>query len=76
LLPDPARVFFWGPGNLVLDFGQKRDSLGAGRFFWSGYFNTQYYADPATQEVVVLMKQTYGLETDTTSTVFNEILWN
>jgi CubicO group peptidase (beta-lactamase class C family) len=75
-MADQAPGLISGSWQQGLAFGVKSDSLGAGRFFWSGYFNTQYYADPATQEVVVLMKQTYGLETDTTSTAFNEILWN
>ena len=76
VMADQAPGLISGPWQQGLAFGVKSDSLGAGRFFWSGYFNTQYYADPATQEVVVLMTQTYGLETDTTRTAFNEILWN
>jgi len=76
VMADQAPGLLSGPWQQGLAFGVKRDTLGAGRFFWSGYFNTQYYADPSTQEVVVLMKQTYGLERDTTSTAFNELLWN
>lgn len=59
-----------------LAFGVKNRAQGGGRFFWSGYFNTQYYADPNTQELVVLMKQTFGLPSDTSSGAFNELLWN
>ena len=59
-----------------LAFGVKNGARGEGRFFWSGYFNTQYYADPNTQELVVLMKQTFGLPSDTSSTAFNDLLWN
>ena len=76
VMSDQTPGLISGPWQQGLAFGVKSDAPGAGRFFWSGYFNTQYYADPVTQEVVVLMKQTFGLNTDTTSTAFNEILWN
>tara|TARA_B100000768_G_C11252003_1_gene364525 strand:+ start:27 stop:1247 length:1221 start_codon:yes stop_codon:yes gene_type:complete len=76
IMTDNTRGILSGPWEQGLAFGVKSDAPGAGRFFWSGYFNTQYYADPATQEVVVLMKQTYGLDADTTSTAFNALLWN
>ena len=76
VMADQAPGLVAGPWQQGLAFGVKSDSPGAGRFFWSGYFNTQYYADPSTQEIVVLMKQTYGLVTDTTSTAFNALLWN
>ena len=54
VMADQAPGLLSGPWQQGLAFGVKRDTLGAGRFFWSGYFNTQYYADPSTQEVVVL----------------------
>jgi CubicO group peptidase (beta-lactamase class C family) len=76
VMADQAPGLISGPWQQGLAFGVKSDSAGAGRFFWSGYFNTQFYADPETQEVVVLMKQTYGLNSDTSSTAFNALLWD
>lgn len=76
VMADQVPGLISGPWQQGLAFGVKSDSAGAGRFFWSGYFNTQFYADPETQEVVVLMKQTYGLNSDTSSTAFNALLWD
>ena len=76
IMADQAPGLLSGPWSQGLAFGVKSSEPGEGRFFWSGYFNTQYYADPVKQEVVVLMKQTYGLQIDTTSTAFNDLLWN
>ena len=76
IMADQAPGLLSGPWRQGLAFGVKSAEPGTGRFFWSGYFNTQYYADPVKQEVVVLMKQTYGLQIDTTSTAFNALLWN
>ena len=45
-----------------------------GGFWWGGYFNTQYFGNSTTGEVAVLMKQTYGLRNDNTSSVFYEVL--
>ena len=47
-----------------------------GAFFWGGYFNTQYFAHPASQTAVVLMKQTYGVNADSTSKAIDAMLWN
>lgn len=40
----------------------------AGTFYWSGYFNTQFFADPKEQIIGILMKQTQGITDDTGST--------
>jgi CubicO group peptidase (beta-lactamase class C family) len=49
---------------------QKLQDLGgqgsAGTFYWGGYFNTQYFADPAEKVIGILMKQTQGTRKDNT----------
>ena len=45
-----------------------------GGFWWGGYFNTQYFGNSSNGEVAVLMKQTYGLQNDNTSSTFYEVM--
>jgi CubicO group peptidase (beta-lactamase class C family) len=54
-----------------LAFGVAREGavanggmFGEGTFSWGGYFNTQYFADPSRNLVVVIMKQTQGSVND------------
>jgi len=58
-----------------LAFGvQKPESEGifpGGTFFWGGYFNTSYAADPQSKTIGIIMKQTYGVNESTTQK-FNE----
>ena len=75
-MADHAAGLLDGPWRQGLAFGVKHSEPGTGRFFWSGYFNTQYFADPTTRELTVLMKQTYGLQHDPSSGPFGELLWN
>lgn len=76
MMADHAPGLLDGPWTQGLAFGVKNRGPGAGRFFWSGYFNTQYFADPNTREITVLMKQTYGLQGDPTAPAFGALLWN
>jgi CubicO group peptidase (beta-lactamase class C family) len=57
-------------------FGVRNSGAAEGAFFWGGYFNTQYFAHPASQTAVVLMKQTYGVNLDSTSKALDAMLWN
>lgn len=40
--------------------GQDKGLGWQGKFGWGGYFNTNYWADPTEQLILVLMKQTQG----------------
>ncbi|NRB65407.1 MAG: beta-lactamase family protein [Saprospiraceae bacterium] len=45
-----------------------------GTFSWGGYFNTQYFADPQTGVIGVLLKQTQGTSNDETSWKFMQLI--
>ncbi|NNE71343.1 MAG: beta-lactamase family protein [Rhodothermales bacterium] len=67
----------WGGNHYGLAFGLLNDSQHSqggrgsiGTFDWGGYFNTQYFADPAEGVVGILMKQTQGPIRDDTSWKF------
>ena len=46
--------------------GQDKGGMSsAGTFYWGGYFNTQYFADPKEKIIGVIMKQTQGAKDDT-----------
>lgn len=56
-----------------LAFGVAREGAVArggmfspGTFTWGGYFNTQYFADPQQNLVVIIMKQTLGASDEST----------
>lgn len=76
VMADQAKGLLDGGWHQGLAFGVREGGQADGSFFWSGYFNTAYFADPKTNTVVVLMKQTYGIEQDSTSMAFNALLWN
>lgn len=70
---------FWGDsgGYYGLAFGvvdQKGEDMGGrgskGTFYWGGYFNTQYFADPEEKIIGILMKQTQDISTDPTGWKF------
>jgi CubicO group peptidase (beta-lactamase class C family) len=46
-----------------------------GTFDWGGYFNTQYFADPATNTIGILMKQTQGGNGDQTGWKFRQMVF-
>jgi len=60
---------YYGLAFGVIDSGgQDAGGRGSkGTFSWGGYFNTQYFADPAEQTIGVIMKQTQGPVNDDTS---------
>lgn len=52
---------------VVTPRGQDLGGIGsAGTFFWGGYFNTSYFADPKEQTIGIIMKQTQGPVNDQT----------
>jgi len=51
--------------------GQDMGGQGStGTFYWGGYFNTQYFADPVEKVIGILMKQTQGNVTENTGWQF------
>lgn len=75
IMADHASGLVDGNWHQGLAFGVRDGNTESGAFFWSGYFNTAYFADPSTGIVAVLMKQTYGLKTDATAQAFNAMIW-
>ena len=76
VMADHAPGLLDGGWNQGLAFGVRNSGAAEGAFFWGGYFNTQYFAHPASQTAVVLMKQTYGVNLDSTSKALDAMLWN
>lgn len=71
----------WGGNYYGLAFGVLNDAQhaqggrgSAGTFDWGGYFNTQYFADPAEGVIGILMKQTQGPLNDQTSWRFRQLV--
>lgn len=55
--------------------GQDKGGIGsAGTFYWGGYFNTQYFADPKEKIIGIIMKQTQGKVSDDTSWKFRQLV--
>jgi CubicO group peptidase (beta-lactamase class C family) len=55
--------------------GQDKGGNGTiGTFDWGGYFNTSYFADPHEQIIGILMKQTQGTTTDSTQSMFRQLV--
>ena len=44
--------------GVITSLGEERGNGYKGRFSWGGYFNTNYWADPKTGTIMVLLKQT------------------
>ncbi len=56
--------------------GQDKGGNGSkGTFEWGGYFNTQYFADPAEGIIGILMKQTQGTVTNDPIGKFRQMIW-
>ncbi len=52
-----------------------RGGLGSeGTFYWGGYFNSQYFADPEEGIVGVILKQTRNQKSDKTSWQFRQLV--
>jgi CubicO group peptidase (beta-lactamase class C family) len=61
---------------LVNDHGEDIGGIGSeGTFDWGGYFNTQYFADPETGIIGILMKQTQGDTNDQTGWKFRQMVF-
>ncbi|MGQ8334995.1 serine hydrolase domain-containing protein [Sunxiuqinia sp. A32] len=71
---------FWGINyglafGIVSDKGMKMGYKGSeGTIEWSGYFNTQYFADPNEHLIGILMKQTLNIKNDSTSKKFRHLV--
>jgi len=67
---------YYGLAFGVLDQnGQDKGGQGSvGTFQWGGYFNTQYYADPKEEVVVILMKQMQDVKSDDTGWKFRQLV--
>ncbi|MFC3878630.1 serine hydrolase domain-containing protein [Algoriphagus namhaensis] len=63
--------------GLVDQNGVAKGGLGSlGTFDWGGYFNTQYFADPVTKTVGILMKQTQGNTGDQSGWKFRQMVFS
>ena len=73
----------WGPNShyglafgVLTDAGEAQGGRGSeGTFGWSGYFNTQYFADPEEQVIGVLLKQIQGSTGDETGWKFRQLVF-
>jgi CubicO group peptidase (beta-lactamase class C family) len=62
--------------GLVDQNGVAQGGIGSlGTFDWGGYFNTQYFADPVTKTIGILMKQTQGGTGDETGWKFRQMVF-
>lgn len=75
-------LFAGGQKNYGLAFGvvnekgfAKGGEGSVGTFDWGGYFNTQYFADPVTNTIGILMKQTQGGNGDQTGWKFRQMVF-
>lgn len=84
ILSNQTGDLFGGPENqyglafgLVSKQGEVKGGLGSeGTFDWGGYFNTQYFADPVTDVIGILMKQTQGPIDDQTGWKFRQMVFS
>ncbi|MBT3244273.1 MAG: beta-lactamase family protein [Bacteroidetes bacterium] len=62
--------------SVLNQLGEDMGGRGSnGTFDWSGYFNTQYFADPVEQIIGIMMKQTQGNYTDNTAWKFRQLVF-
>ncbi|MEP7323954.1 MAG: serine hydrolase domain-containing protein [Saprospiraceae bacterium] len=69
-----ARTHFSLAFSVINKAGVYAGNGSEGRFSWGGYFNTNYWADPKEQILVVLMKQTVGLN-DNSEGIFTRMVY-
>ncbi|SFB19119.1 serine hydrolase domain-containing protein [Algoriphagus aquimarinus] len=63
--------------GLVDENGVAQGGIGSlGTFDWGGYFNTQYFADPVTNTIGILMKQTQGGTGDESAWKFRQMVFS
>jgi len=71
---DPEKVYGLA-FSVVTRKGEEKGGMSSeGTFEWSGYFNTQYYADPKEKVIGILFKQTQGPVNDETSWKFRQMV--
>ena len=83
ILSNHTEDLFGGPENfyglafgIVSKRGEEKGGQGSeGTFDWGGYFNTQYFADPVTDVIGILMKQTQGPVNDETGWKFRQMVF-
>ncbi len=74
LFQGPERYYGLAFGVLT-GVGEDKGGKGSeGLFDWGGYFNTQYFADPAEKTIGILMKQTQGTSGDNTEMLFRLLI--
>ncbi len=67
---------FMGLGfNITSEKSAAKGPRYAGAFAWGGYFNTNYWADPKEQIIMVLMKQTRNLQSDDSEALFTRMIY-
>lgn len=73
----PGNERFYGLAfGVVTPAGQDKGGWGSiGTFDWGGYFNTQYFADPAENVIGIIMKQTQGPTNDQTGWKFRQLVF-
>lgn len=55
--------------------GQDKGGEGSiGSFWWGGYFNTMYWADPEEEVIGILMKQTMDVKEDNSGWKFRQVV--
>lgn len=63
--------------GLVDQNGVAKGGIGSlGTFDWGGYFNTQYFADPVTNTIGIIMKQTQGGTGDQSGWKFRQMVFS
>lgn len=61
--------------GVVTETGVSEGGIGSqGTFDWGGYFNTQYFADPETNTIGILMKQTRDSPNEDTDWKFRQMV--
>ncbi len=71
LMGDPGEYYglAFGVTNAI---GQAKGGQGSeGTFFWGGYFNTAYFADPKEGIIGILFRQTQNAGSENTNKIFN-----
>ncbi len=72
---DQGDTYYGIAFGVLTKYGQAKGGRGSeGTFDWGGYFNTQYFADPAEGIIGILMKQTQQTTNDQTSWKFRQLV--
>jgi CubicO group peptidase (beta-lactamase class C family) len=61
--------------SVINQNGSEKGVGSLGRFTWGGYFNTNYWADPKEKIIMILMKQTYGVQNDASEAIFTRLIY-